>query len=129
MPVQEQTIKAGIEGRDLLVQSRTGSGKTLAYGLPLLQRLSDERHTQALVLAPTRELAQQVGAELHTLMPKLPNANLVGGVAYQPQLRSLQMGAPVVVGTPGRVMDHMERGTLNLGRVSMIVLDECDEML
>jgi ATP-dependent RNA helicase DeaD len=129
MPVQAQTIRPGLEGRDLLVQSRTGSGKTLAFGLPLLQRLSDERHPQALVLAPTRELAQQVGAELHSLMPKLPIASLVGGVAYPPQLRALQLGAPVVVGTPGRVMDHMERGTLDLSRVSMIVLDECDEML
>ena len=129
MPVQEQTIRPGLEGRDLLVQSRTGSGKTLAFGLPLLQRLSDERHTQALILAPTRELAQQVGAELHSLMPKLPIASLVGGVAYPPQLRALQMGSPVVVGTPGRVMDHMERGTLDLSRVRMIVLDECDEML
>jgi ATP-dependent RNA helicase DeaD len=129
MPVQEQTIRPGLEGRDLLVQSRTGSGKTLAYGLPLLQRLADERHAQALILLPTRELAQQVGAELHTLVPKLPLANLVGGVAYQPQLRSLQMGAPVVVGTPGRVMDHLNRGTLDLSHVTMIVLDECDEML
>jgi ATP-dependent RNA helicase DeaD len=129
MPVQEQTIRPGLEGRDLLVQSRTGSGKTLAYGLPLLQRLTDERHAQALILLPTRELAQQVGAELHTLVPKLPLANLVGGVAYQPQLRSLQMGAPVVVGTPGRVMDHLNRGTLDLSHVTMIVLDECDEML
>ena len=129
MPVQAQTIKLGLEGRDLLVQSRTGSGKTLAFGLPLLQRLSDDRHTQALILAPTRELAQQVGAELHSLLPKLPIASLVGGVAYPPQLRALQMGSPVVVGTPGRVMDHMERGTLDLSRVSMIVLDECDEML
>ena len=129
MPVQEQTLKPGLEGRDLLVQSRTGSGKTLAYGLPLLQRLSEDRHTQALILLPTRELAQQVGAELHTLVPKLPIANLVGGVAYQPQLRALQMGSPVVVGTPGRVMDHMNRGTLDLSHVTMIVLDECDEML
>jgi ATP-dependent RNA helicase DeaD len=129
MPVQAQTIKPGLEGRDLLVQSRTGSGKTLAYGLPLLQRLSEDRHTQALILLPTRELAQQVGAELHSLMPKLPIANLVGGVAYQPQLRSLQMGSPVVVGTPGRLKDHLDRGTLDLSRVTMIVLDECDEML
>ena len=129
MAVQAQTIRPGIEGRDLLVQSRTGSGKTLAYGLPLLQRLSEERHTQALVLLPTRELAQQVAAELHTLVPKLPIALLVGGVSYPPQLRSLSLGAQVVVGTPGRVMDHLQRGTLDLSRVSMIVLDECDEML
>ncbi|NWJ42448.1 MAG: DEAD/DEAH box helicase [Geothrix sp.] len=129
MPVQAQTIQPGLEGRDLLVQSRTGSGKTLAFGLPLLQRLSDARHPQALILAPTRELAQQVGAELHTLVPKLPIASLVGGVAYPPQLKALQQGAQVIVGTPGRVMDHLERGTLDLSRVSMIVLDECDEML
>ncbi len=112
MPVQAATLKAGLEGRDLLVQSRTGSGKTLAYGLPLLHRLSEARHAQALILAPTRELAQQVGAEFHSLVPKLPIASLVGGVAYQPQLRSLQSGAMVVVGTPGRVMDHLDRGTL-----------------
>lgn len=129
MPVQAQTFKPGLEGRDLLVQSRTGSGKTLAFGLPLLHRLGPERHTQALILAPTRELAQQVGAELHSLVPKLPIASLVGGVAYPPQMKALSMGAPVVVGTPGRVMDHMERGTLDLSRVTMIVLDECDEML
>lgn len=129
MPVQEQTFRPGLEGRDLLVQSRTGSGKTLAFGLPLLHRLSEERHPQALILAPTRELAQQVGAELHSLVPKLPIASLVGGVAYPPQIRALQMGSPVVVGTPGRIMDHLERGTLDLGKVSMIVLDECDEML
>jgi ATP-dependent RNA helicase DeaD len=129
MPVQEHTFKPGLEGRDLLVQSRTGSGKTLAFGLPLLHRLTDERHAQALILAPTRELAQQVGAELHSLVPKLPIASLVGGVSYAPQLKALSMGAQVIVGTPGRVMDHLERGTLDLGKVSMIVLDECDEML
>ncbi len=129
MPVQEQTFKPGLEGRDLLVQSRTGSGKTLAFGLPLLHRLAPDRYPQALILAPTRELAQQVGAELHSLVPKLPIASLVGGVPYPPQMKSLQNGAQVVVGTPGRVMDHMERGTLDLSRVSMIVLDECDEML
>ncbi|MFN7959249.1 MAG: DEAD/DEAH box helicase [Holophagaceae bacterium] len=129
MPVQAQTIKPGLEGRDLLVQSRTGSGKTLAFGLPLLQRLTDARHPQALILAPTRELAQQVGAELHSLVPKLPIASLVGGVAYPPQLKALQQGAQIIVGTPGRVMDHLERGTLDLGKVGMIVLDECDEML
>ncbi|HJU82896.1 MAG TPA: DEAD/DEAH box helicase, partial [Holophagaceae bacterium] len=128
-PVQAECFAPGLEGRDLLVQSRTGSGKTLAFGLPLLHRLSEERHTQAIILAPTRELAQQVGAELHTMMPKLPIASLVGGVSYPPQLKALSNGAPVVVGTPGRVMDHLQRGTLDLSKVSMVVLDECDEML
>ncbi len=129
MPVQAATFQPGLEGRDLLVQSRTGSGKTLAFGLPLLHRLTEDRHPQALILAPTRELAQQVGTELHSLVPKLPIASLVGGVSYTPQMRSLAQGAPVVVGTPGRIMDHLERGTLDLSRVRMVVLDECDEML
>jgi ATP-dependent RNA helicase DeaD len=128
-PVQAQCFAPGLEGRDLLVQSRTGSGKTLAFGLPLLHRLSDGSHTQALILAPTRELAQQVGAELHSLLPRLPIASLVGGVSYGPQLKALSQGAPIVVGTPGRVMDHLNRGTLDLSKVSMVVLDECDEML
>ncbi|HEU5115136.1 MAG TPA: DEAD/DEAH box helicase [Isosphaeraceae bacterium] len=128
-PVQAACFAPGLAGRDLLVQSRTGSGKTLAFGLPLLHRLTEDRHPQALILAPTRELAQQVGTELHGVMPKLPLASLVGGTSYQPQLKSLSQGAPVVVGTPGRVMDHLERGTLDLSKVSMVVLDECDEML
>jgi ATP-dependent RNA helicase DeaD len=128
-PVQAATFTDGLAGRDLLVQSRTGSGKTLAFGLPLLHRLTDERHPQALILAPTRELAQQVGAELHSLMPKLPIASLVGGMSYPPQLKALHHGASVVVGTPGRVMDHLERGTLDLSKIRMVVLDECDEML
>lgn len=128
-PVQASCFGPGLEGRDLLVQSRTGSGKTLAFGLPLLHRLTEDRHPQALILAPTRELAQQVGTELHAVMPKLHMASLVGGSSYAPQLKSLSYGSPVVVGTPGRVMDHLERGTLDLSRVSMIVLDECDEML
>ncbi len=129
-PVQAQAFAPGMEGRDLLVQSRTGSGKTLAFGLPLMHRLDPEaHHPQALILAPTRELAQQVAEELKTLRPDLPVAMLVGGMSYTPQLRSLKYGAQVVVGTPGRVMDHLEKDTLDLSKVGMIVLDECDEML
>ena len=129
MPVQAQAFQPGLEGRDLLVQSRTGSGKTLAFALPILHRLTGAQRPQALVLAPTRELAQQVGAEFRSLVPRLNLAFLVGGVSYTPQLRALAQGAPVVVGTPGRITDHLERGTLDLGGVSMVVLDECDEML
>jgi ATP-dependent RNA helicase DeaD len=127
-PVQAAAFAPGLEGRDLLVQSRTGSGKTLAFGLPLLHRLSAELRPQALVLAPTRELAQQVGAELEALKT-VRLAMLVGGLSYSPQLRSLERGAQVVVGTPGRVMDHLERGSLDLSGVTMVVLDEADEML
>ncbi len=128
-PVQAQAFAPGLEGRDLLVQSRTGSGKTLAFGLPILHRLAPDPHPQTLILAPTRELAQQVAEELKTLRPELPLAMLVGGMSYTPQLRALKYGAQVVVGTPGRVMDHLEKETLDLSKVSMIVLDECDEML
>jgi ATP-dependent RNA helicase DeaD len=128
-PVQAQAFAPGLAGRDLLVQSRTGSGKTLAFGLPLMHRLTDEAHPQSLILAPTRELAQQVAEELKTLRPDLPVAMLVGGMSYTPQLRSLKYGAQVVVGTPGRVMDHLEKETLDLSKVTMVVLDECDEML
>ncbi len=127
-PVQAETFAPGREGRDLLVQSRTGSGKTLAFGLPLLHRLEPGAHPQAIILAPTRELAQQVGTELRSLR-RLDLALLVGGMSYGPQLNALAKGAQIVVGTPGRVMDHLERGSLDLSKVRMVVLDECDEML
>ena len=128
-PVQEACFQPGLEGRDLLVQSRTGSGKTLAFGLPLLHRLTPDKHPQVLILAPTRELAQQVSEELASVQPRLAPALLVGGLSYVPQLKALHFGASVIVGTPGRVMDHLERQTLDLSKVSMVVLDECDEML
>ncbi|MBI3132855.1 MAG: DEAD/DEAH box helicase [Acidobacteria bacterium] len=127
-PVQAATFAPGREGRDLLVQSRTGSGKTLAFGLPLLHRLEPGAHPQAIILAPTRELAQQVATELRS-MQRLDLALLVGGMAYGPQLTALSRGAQIVVGTPGRVMDHLDRGSLDLSKVRMVVLDECDEML
>ena len=127
--VQAESFQPGLDGRDLLVQSRTGSGKTLAFGLPLMHRLTEEKRPQAIVLTPTRELAQQVGEELQSVMPRLEIALLVGGLGYAPQLKSLKYGARVVVGTPGRVQDHLDRGTLDLSGVRMVVLDECDEML
>lgn len=127
--VQEACFQPGVEGRDLLVQSRTGSGKTLAFGLPLLHRLTADKHPQALILTPTRELAQQVAEELTSVQPRLAHALLVGGLSYVPQLKALHYGASVIVGTPGRIMDHLERKSLDLSKVSMVVLDECDEML
>ena len=128
-PVQAACFQPGLDGRDLLVQSRTGSGKTLAFGLPLLHRLTADKHPQALILTPTRELAQQVADELASVQPRLPSALLVGGLSYVPQLKALHFGATVIVGTPGRVMDHLERESLDLSKVRMVVLDECDEML
>ncbi len=128
-PVQAEAIPPGLAGRDLLVQSCTGSGKTLAFGLPLLQRLAPRKGAQAIVLTPTRELAQQVAAEIKSVQPGLGVSLLVGGMPYGPQERALAFGSPVVVGTPGRVMDHLDRKNLDLSGITMVVLDECDEML
>lgn len=127
--VQIESFPPGLEGRDLIVQSCTGSGKTLAFGLPILHRLNDDKYHQAIVLTPTRELAQQVGEEIKATSPLLEIALLVGGLNYSPQIKSLKCGSRLVVGTPGRINDHINRGTLDLSRISMVVLDECDEML
>ena len=127
--VQWECFEPGLQGRDLLVQSSTGSGKTLAFGLPLMHRLSESLHPQAIILTPTRELAQQVAIELRSVCSGLSMAQLVGGMSYSPQLKALSEGARVIVGTPGRVIDHLERGTLDLSHIHMVVLDECDEML
>lgn len=127
--VQAESFQPGLEGRDLLVQSRTGSGKTLAFGLPIIHRLTNDNYTQAIILTPTRELAQQVGDEIKSVMPQLDIALLVGGLSYSPQLKALKQGSRLVIGTPGRVQDHLNRGTLDLSKVTMVVLDECDEML
>ncbi|HEY9724245.1 MAG TPA: DEAD/DEAH box helicase, partial [Oscillatoriaceae cyanobacterium] len=130
-PVQQQAFPLVLEGRDLLVQSRTGTGKTLAFGLPILQRLSPEPGpVTALVVLPTRELAQQVSGALGRLAKPLgvEIATLFGGGSYRDQLRALR-GARLVVGTPGRLCDHLERGSLDLSACTTLVLDEADEML
>jgi ATP-dependent RNA helicase DeaD len=121
------------EGRDVLVRARTGSGKTAAFGLPLLTRLAEGgRHVRALILAPTRELALQVAEALKSFATELPLRILTvyGGAPYGPQLDALRRGGvTVVVGTPGRVRDLVDRGALLLGQVEVLVLDEADEML
>jgi ATP-dependent RNA helicase DeaD len=132
-PIQAETIPTLLTGRDVLGQAQTGTGKTAAFALPVLSRIDvHNRAVQALVLAPTRELAIQVAEAFQKYAAHMPGFHVLpiyGGQAYQPQLSSLRRGAHVVVGTPGRVMDHLKRGTLNLGTVSMVVLDEADEML
>lgn len=132
-PIQAQSIPILLEGRDLLGQAQTGTGKTAAFALPLLQRLNlSERRTQVLVLTPTRELAIQVGAAFDRYAGETRALNLAviyGGQDYTVQLRQLDRGAQVVVGTPGRVMDHMRRGSLQLDSLKTLVLDEADEML
>jgi ATP-dependent RNA helicase DeaD len=131
-PVQVEAIPALLAGNDLVGQSATGSGKTLAYGIPLVERLArDKREVQALVLLPTRELAIQVNAVLSKLAAnrRLSTALLVGGRPYGSQISALRYGSQIVVGTPGRVKDHLERGSLVLSQLRMCVLDEADQML
>jgi len=130
--IQASSIPVLLEGSDIIAQAQTGSGKTLAFGLPLIERTDPQRrHVQALVLTPTRELARQVGDVLAQL-GKAAGINvtlLYGGVGYATQENQLAAGAQVVVGTPGRVLDHLKRRTLRLQDVRMLVLDEADEML
>ncbi|QEM82485.1 DEAD/DEAH box helicase [Halomonas binhaiensis] len=132
-PIQAQTIPALLEGRDMLGQAQTGTGKTAAFALPLLSRLElERREPQVLVLAPTRELAQQVAVSFSRYGQNLNGlevATLCGGQEYRDQLSALRRGAQVVVGTPGRVIDHLDRGSLKLNGLNALVLDEADEML
>jgi ATP-dependent RNA helicase DeaD len=130
-PVQAEAIPALLAGKDVVGQSATGSGKTLAYGIPLVERLAKERVVQALVLVPTRELAIQVHAVLSKLATsrRLSTALLVGGRPYGTQISALRYGAQIVIGTPGRVKDHLERGSFVLSQLRMCVLDEADQML
>ncbi|MBE0463495.1 DEAD/DEAH box helicase [Halomonas sp. AOP43-A1-21] len=132
-PIQAQTIPALLEGRDMLGQAQTGTGKTAAFALPLLSRLElTRREPQVLVMAPTRELAQQVAASFSKYGQNLQGlevATLCGGQEYREQLGALKRGAQVIVGTPGRIIDHLDRGSLKLDGLSALVLDEADEML
>lgn len=132
-PIQAQALPQVLAGRDLLAQAQTGSGKTAAFGIGLLQRINPRFFgVQALVLCPTRELADQVAKEIRRLARAIPNiklVTLVGGTPMGPQLGSLEHGAHIVVGTPGRVLKHLRKGSLDLAETRMLVLDEADRML
>ncbi len=132
-PIQAATIPYLLEGKDLVGQAQTGTGKTAAFALPILTNIDlSQRLPQALVLAPTRELAIQVAEAFQTYASHLKGFNVLpiyGGQGYDTQLRQLRRGVHVVVGTPGRVMDHMRKGTLKLDNLQTLVLDEADEML
>ena len=132
-PIQAATIPPLLEGRDVLGQAQTGTGKTAAFALPILARVDPaRRETQALVLAPTRELAIQVAEAFSRYASHLGGFHVLpvyGGQSYTPQLAALRRGAQVVVGTPGRIIDHLDRGTLKLDSLRHLVLDEADEML
>ena len=131
--IQAATIPVLLSGRDMLGQAQTGTGKTAAFALPILSRIEVRSGPpQAVVLVPTRELAIQVAEAFQRYASKISGFHVLpiyGGQSYGPQLASLKRGAQVVIGTPGRVMDHIERGTLDLGGVTCLVLDEADEML
>jgi ATP-independent RNA helicase DbpA len=132
-PVQAQSLPPMLEGRDVIVQAQTGSGKTAAFGLALLQALQAETiRLQVLVLCPTRELADQVGKAIRKLAANIPNVKLLtlcGGMPLGPQLASLAHDPHIVVGTPGRVQEHLKRGSLHGGGIRVLVLDEADRML
>jgi ATP-dependent RNA helicase DeaD len=132
-PIQVATIPLFLEGRDAIALAQTGTGKTAAFALPILQNLSSKvQGTQALILAPTRELAIQVAEQFELLSARLPGvtvAILCGGQKYETQLKQLRAGAKIVVGTPGRILDHIQRGTLVLNNLRTFILDEADEML
>ncbi|HEX7817194.1 ATP-dependent RNA helicase DbpA [Dyella sp.] len=132
-PVQDQSLPPILDGRDVIAQARTGSGKTVAFGLGLLQQLDPELiRLQALVLCPTRELADQVSKAIRKLAASIPNIKLLtlcGGMPLGPQLASLTHDPHIVVGTPGRVQEHLKRGSLHGGGIKVLVLDEADRML
>src|SRR5256885_3878651 len=132
-PIQAEAIPILMQGHDVVGQSQTGSGKTVAFAAPAIEKVNVlERKTQVLILCPTRELAVQVSEEVHKLalfkrgVQALP---IYGGQSYDRQLYGLRQGAQIIIGTPGRVMDHMRRGTLRLNALKMVVLDEVDVML
>lgn len=130
-PIQDQAIPVGLTGRDIIGIANTGTGKTAAFALPVLQRLITDQKSAVLMIAPTRELAQQIEEECKLLAKGsgLFGALIIGGSSMGAQLRNLKYNPRVVIGTPGRIKDHMRRGTLRLRQFNMVVLDEVDRML
>ncbi|MET0262801.1 MAG: DEAD/DEAH box helicase, partial [Rariglobus sp.] len=132
-PIQTAVIPLLLSGKDVVGQSATGSGKTAAFGIPAVEKVDPKKKVvQVLILCPTRELAVQVAEEIAKLAffkTGVREVPIFGGQPYERQIRALEAGAQIVIGTPGRVMDHMERGTLRLDNLKMIILDECDRML
>ena len=132
-PIQAESIPVLMEGKDVVGQSQTGSGKTAAFGIPAVEKVdADVRAVQVLILCPTRELAVQVSEEIHKLAVykrRIHALPIYGGQSYERQFFGLKQGANIVIGTPGRVMDHMRRGTLKLDKLKFMVLDEADVML
>lgn len=130
-PIQRQAIPLLLKGKDIIGQAQTGTGKTAAFGIPIVQGIEDHRHIQALILSPTRELAIQVAEEIGNIgrAKRIRAVPVYGGQPIERQIRALKSGVPIVIGTPGRLLDHIHRGTIKLDHVRYLVLDEADEML
>ncbi len=131
-PIQKEAIPAVLSGRDVIGQAQTGTGKTAAFGIPILERLEKNTFTpQAIILTPTRELAIQVAEEMNKLgrLKRVSALPIYGGTSIERQIKALKKGIQIIAGTPGRVIDHIERRTLRLGNIKTVVLDEADEML
>ncbi len=130
-PIQDKTIPAGLNGKNIVGIANTGTGKTAAFAVPLLQKLILDRRSRAIILAPTRELAQQIEEQCRQIAKGsgLDGALLIGGVSMVPQLRELKYNPRIIIGTPGRIKDHLERKSLNLADCDIVVLDEVDRML
>ena len=130
-PIQDQAITPAMEGKDIIGIASTGTGKTAAFALPILHKMINDKFSSALIIAPTRELAQQIEAECRMLGKGsgLSGAILIGGTAMGPQLRDLHQRPRIVIGTPGRIKDHLERRSLKLDQFNTVVLDEVDRML
>jgi len=130
-PIQDQAIPQALAGKDVIGIANTGTGKTAAFAVPLLHRLITEPASKAIILAPTRELAQQIEQQCRVLGKGsgLNGALLIGGTAMGPQLRDLRFNPRIIIGTPGRVKDHLERGSLTIADCNIVVLDEVDRML
>ena len=131
-PIQEQTIPIGLTGKDIIGQAQTGTGKTAAYGIPLIEKVNiKNKNIQGLVIAPTRELAIQVSEELYKIgyEKRVQVLAVFGGQDISRQIRALKKKPAIIVGTPGRLLDHINRGTTKLTGLQTVVLDEADEML
>ena len=131
MPIQDQAIPVGLAGKDIIGIANTGTGKTAAFALPILHKLMTDAKSKVLIMAPTRELAQQIDDECRILGSdsRLNGALLIGGSSFGAQIRDLSRNPAIVIGTPGRIKDHLDRGRLDLSGFNMVVLDEVDRML
>ena len=131
-PIQKEAIIPVLEGKDILANAKTGTGKTAAFGIPLIQKLKENKQVTSVILTPTRELALQVDKHLKDLMgnnTKVKSLVIIGGESIQKQIKLIRNKPQLIIGTPGRICDHLNKGTLDLNRVGYLVLDETDRML